>query len=113
MDSVPPDDVDAVAYFLVLLRPGPNHASEPDHRAAHISFIETMEAADVVLLGGWFDSPVDGANAAYLLHVGSVADAEGWAAKDPFIAHEVFRPHVMAWNLVGISKSAIDPAFDR
>ena len=72
-----------------------------------------MEAADVVLLGGWFDSPVDGANAAYLLHVASDADAEGWAAKDPFIAHEVFRPHVVAWNLVGISKSAIDPAFGR
>lgn len=106
------DDVDAVAYFLVLLQPGPNHASEPEHRAAHISFIESMEAANVVLLGGWFDAPVASADAAYLLHVASQADAEGWAAKDPFIVHGVFRPRVVVWNLVGIATSAIDPVFN-
>jgi uncharacterized protein YciI len=101
----------AVAYFLVLLEPGPSYESEPEHGAAHVAFIETMEAANVVLLGGWFDSPVGDASAAYLLHVPSQADADSWAAKDPYVAHGVFRARVAAWNLVGIARSAIDPAF--
>lgn len=111
MSSDDADDIPTVPYFLVLLQPGPNHAAEPEHRAAHISFIETMEAADVVLLGGWFDSPVDGAEAAYLLHVSSQAEAKRWAARDPLVAQKVFQSRVVAWNLVGISASAIDTTF--
>jgi uncharacterized protein YciI len=48
-----------------------------------------------------------------LLHVASQAEAEAWAAKDPFVAHAVFRPRVVPWHLVGIAKSAIDAAFGR
>jgi len=106
------DGIPTVPYFLVLLRPGPNHASEPEHMEAHVSFIEMMEKAKVVLLGGAFDAPVDGAQAAYLLHVPSRREAEAWAARDPLVVHDVYRPHVVAWNLVGVSAAAIDPAFD-
>jgi uncharacterized protein YciI len=107
------DEVPTVPYFLVLLAPGQNHAAEPQHRAAHIAFIERMEAANIVLLGGEFSSPIDGAQAAYLLHVSSPSEAENWAARDPLVVEEVFQPRVVAWHLVGIAATAIDPTFRR
>ena len=105
------NDVPTVPYFLVLLYSGPNRAAEPQHSAPHIAFIETMEAAAVVLLGGEFGSPIDGARAAYLLHVSSQSDAERWAARDPLVAEKVFQARVVAWHLVGIASTAIDPKF--
>lgn len=111
MSTADVDDVPTVPYFLVLLYPGPNRAAEPKHRAAHIAFIETMEAAAVVLLGGEFGSPIDGAQAAYLLRVAAQSEAERWAAKDPLVAEKVFQARVVAWHLVGISATAIDPRF--
>jgi uncharacterized protein YciI len=70
-----------------------------------------MEAANVVLLGGEFASPIDGAQAAYLLHVSSQSEAESWAAKDPLVVGKVFQARVIAWHLVGIAATAIDPTF--
>jgi uncharacterized protein YciI len=103
-------EIPTVQYFLVLLVPGRNHAAAPDYFAAHVDFIEAMAAANVVLLGGDFDPAVAGAEAAYLLHTASKAEAAAWAAKDPLIAHAVYEPRIVAWNLVGISRGAIDPA---
>ena len=111
MSTADVDDIPTVLYFLILLQPGPNRAAEPEHRAAHIAFIEAMEAANVVLLGGEFGSPVDGAHAAYLLHVSSQSEAERWAAKDPLVVEKVFQARVVAWHLVGIAATAIDPKF--
>jgi uncharacterized protein YciI len=111
MSTADVDDIPTVPYFLILLQPGPNRAAEPEHRAAHIAFIETMEAANVVLLGGEFGSVVHGAQAAYLLHVSSQSEAERWAAKDPLVVENVFQARVVAWHLVGIAATAIDPTF--
>lgn len=111
MPPIDDDDIPTVPYFLVLMLPDDGFATEPEHRAAHIAFIETMEAADVVLLGGEFGSPVDGAQAAYLLHVSSQADAEQWAAKDPLVLNKVCQTRVIPWHLVGIATSAIHPTF--
>jgi hypothetical protein len=32
-------------------------------------------------------------------------------SKDPLVAHAVYKPRIVAWNLVGISRGAIDPTF--
>jgi uncharacterized protein YciI len=111
MSTADIDDIPTVPYYLTLLEPGPNRAAEAEHRAAHVAFIETMEAANVVLLGGEFGSPIDGAEAAYLLHVSSLQEAESWAAKDPLVVGQVFHARVVAWHLVGIAAPAIDPTF--
>jgi uncharacterized protein YciI len=104
------DEIPSVPYFLALLIPGSNHRAAADHFAAHVAFIDSMVAAHVVLLGGEFDSAVDGAEAAYLLRTASRDEAQAWTAKDPFVVHAVYRPRVVAWNLVGIDARAIDPA---
>jgi uncharacterized protein YciI len=111
MSTAGVDDIPTVPYFLVLLQPGPNRAAEPQHRAAHVAFIGTMQAADVVLLGGEFGSPVDGAHGGYLLHVSSPSEAEGWAARDPLVVEQVCQPRVVTWRLVGIAATAIDSTF--
>jgi uncharacterized protein YciI len=104
------DEIPSVPYFLVLLIPSSNHRAASEHFAAHVAFIEAMAAAHVVLLGGDFDSAVEGAEAAYLLHTNSRDEAQAWAAKDPFVTHAVYRPRVVAWNLVGVDPGAVDPA---
>lgn len=105
------DEIPTVTYFLVLLEPGPNRAAEPQHLAAHVAFIGTMEAAGVVLLGGGFGSPVGAAEGAYLLHVSSASEAQSWAARDPLVVEGVYEARVVAWRLVGIAAGAIDSAF--
>lgn len=110
-DAQTTPEIPTVPYFLVLLVPGGNVEAGPEHFAAHVAFIQAMEAANVVLLGGEFEATVDGAEAAYLLHVASRAEAESWVQKDPLVIHDVYRPRIVTWNLVGIARGAIAPAF--
>lgn len=102
-------EIPTVPYFLVLLVPGSNYQAGPEYFAAHVEFIETMTAANVVLLGGDFGTAIEGAEAAYLLRVASEADAAAWAAKDPLVENAVYQPKIVSWKLVGISLGAIDP----
>jgi uncharacterized protein YciI len=104
-------EIPTVRYFLVLLAPGSNHAAAARFFAAHVDFIDAMMAANVVLLGGEFEPTIEGADAAYLLHTTSRAEAERWASRDPLVANAVYEPRIVAWDLVGISRAAIDPAF--
>lgn len=104
-------EIQTVRYFLVLLVPGTNHAAAARFFAAHVDFIDAMTEANVVLLGGTFEPTIEGADAAYLLHAASRAEAEQWASRDPLVANAVYEPRIVAWDLVGISRAAIDPAF--
>lgn len=101
--------IQTVAYYLVLLRPAANHAEADAHFADHVSFIEDMDAANLVLLGGDFEGAVHGADAAYLLHTASRAEAEEWAARDPLIRSGAYSAHIVDWHLVGIAPRAVDP----
>lgn len=109
MSTMDGPSVPTVPYFLVLLMPDRNHAAASEHFGEHVAFIDTMTEKSVVLLGGSFESPVEGAEAAYLLHTSSAFEAEQWAARDPFVMNAVYKPRVVAWHLVGISVPAIDP----
>jgi uncharacterized protein YciI len=108
----PPEGIaiPAVPYFLVLLVPDRNHPASPEHFAEHVDFIGEMAAHHVVLLGGDFGATIEGAEAAYVLHTTSQIEAEEWAARDPLVRNAIYKPRIVAWNLVGISVSSIDPA---
>ena len=97
-------------YYLVLLRPGAEHARAAELLDCHVAFVDSMIGADVVLLGGDFGAAVAEAEAAYLLHTGSLDEAERWAARDPFVQGAVYESSVVAWELVGINLRAVDPA---
>jgi uncharacterized protein YciI len=102
-------DIQTIPYFLVLLTRSKGLAEAEEHFAAHVEFIGEMSAANIVLLGGDLDPSVDGAEGAYLLHTASQAEAEGWAARDPLVSSGAYAARVVAWHLVGIAPSAIDP----
>jgi len=112
--SAPPiPEMPVVPYFLVLLVPGRNHETRVESLVAHIEFIRTMSAANVILLGGELEPPIEGAEAALLLRVASRAEAEEWMSKDPRVKNDVHRPRIVTWNLVGIAPGAIDPVWTR
>lgn len=97
-----------VPYFLVLLEPLGDAAAADEHFSDHIAFVDQMIAENVVLLGGGFDGPLDGAIGAYLLRTASLAIAEEWAARDPLTARGACRARIVRWDLVGINPHAID-----
>ena len=101
--SIDPPEIPVVPYFLVLLIPTDDRAVEP-------AFIDHMASEGIVLLGGEFETPIEGASGAYLLHTASQAEAQAWASRDPLTMSGAFRPKIIAWNLVGIAPGAIDPA---
>ena len=107
--SIEPTDIPAVPYFLVLLVPQDDREVEPAVFTDHVAFIEHMASEGIVLLGGGFETPIEGASAAYLLHTASKAEAEAWAARDPLMTSGAYRATVIAWHLVGIAPNAIDP----
>lgn len=102
-------DVHTVIYFLVLLYPGPSRAALSSTMAAHVDHIDAMSARGIVLLGGDFATPVDGAEAAYLLHTATAEEAADWARRDPHVQAAVYRFEIVPWELVGIGRNAIDP----
>jgi uncharacterized protein YciI len=104
-------EIRTVPYFLVLLRRGENHDAAAEHYPAHVRFVGTMEAANTVLLGGSFGSPIDGAEGAYLLHVASRTEAEDVASQDPLVKARVCEAKIVEWKLVGVCRGAIDTAF--
>jgi len=103
------DDIPTVTYFLVLLRAEPGRETAEPPWSAHVAFIDSMVALDVVLLGGEFGSSVAGAEAAYLLHTSTRQEAEAWAHKDPLVLHRYYVPEVVEWRLVGVAPGAINP----
>lgn len=102
------EPIQTITYYLVLLRPSANHDEAGAHFAAHVSFIDELDTAHVVLLGGDFEVPVDGADAAYLLRTASRSEAEDWAARDPLVRSGAYSAYVVAWHLVGIAREAIE-----
>jgi uncharacterized protein YciI len=102
--------IPVVAYFLVLLRPGPTAADAESDWAEHVAFIDLMIERNVVLLGGEFGSPVGGAVAAYLLHTTTRSEAESWARRDPVVRDGRMNPEIIEWRLVGINPRAIEPS---
>lgn len=113
LQSIERSGMAAVPYFMVLLLPGSNHASAQRYRAAHVEFIEKMAGGNAVLLAGDFDVPIEGAEVAYLLRTASQAEAEAWVAKDPLVKNGVYKARIVAWNLFGIIRGAIDPSAER
>ena len=96
-------------YFLVTLRPTGEVERLDSHQAAHERFIDSLIERHLVLLGGDFAEPVEGVDAAYLLHCPSAREARALAGEDPLVREGVFAAEAVEWQLVGIDPEAIDP----
>ena len=95
-------------HALVLLAPGPSHASNGDLQAGHEGFIDGLIAENRVVLGGDWKPPVAGFEAAYLLSCTTLDEARQIAASDPLVRGDAMRFEVVEWELVGVDPDAVD-----
>lgn|SRR5690625_2505903 len=91
-------------YFLVLLRESTVAAEEEDHEP----FIDSLVARNLILLGGSFDEPIDGAVTAYILRCDDEGQAHAIVAEDPLVLAGIAEPLITRWDLLGINRHAID-----
>ena len=91
-------------YFLVLLHPVAGAADPPDHEP----FVDWLHSLNLVVLGGELDPPALGAEAAYVLSCGSLADARELVASDPLVSSGCMRADLVEWQLVGLNPAAVE-----
>jgi hypothetical protein len=94
-------------HALVLL--APSGLSSSDELAdEHERFIDGLIARHRVVLGGDWDPPVAGFEAAYLLGCASLDEAREIAGSDPFVRGGSMRFEVVEWGLVSVDPDAVD-----
>ncbi|HLR93763.1 MAG TPA: hypothetical protein VK053_04495 [Jiangellaceae bacterium] len=91
-------------YFLVLLRESTVAAEEEDHEP----FIDSLVARNLILLGGSFDEPIDGAVAAYILRCDDEGQAHSIVAEDPLVLTGIAEPLITRWDVIGVNRNAIE-----
>ena len=92
-------------YVLVTLHEGPKFG-EVD--ADHETFIDSLIAKHLVLLGGDLVEAGPGIQAAYVLRCDDLATAEAIVATDPLVSSGEMRAQLAEWQLVGIDLGAVD-----
>jgi YCII-related domain len=94
-------------HALVLMAIGP--AGIPDElQRDHERFIDDLDRANQVVLGGGLKPGVAPYGGAYLLSCGSLDEARDIAASDPLVRGGAVRCDVVEWELVGVNPDAVD-----
>ncbi len=93
-------------YFLVLLHPVAGAEEEPPE---HEPFIDWLDSLSLVVLGAELDAPALGAEVAYVLSCGSLADAQELVVSDPLVSSGYMRADVVEWQVVGLNPAAVEP----
>ena len=74
--------------FVILGFDGPEgQAKRPIHRPAHLTRLEALQTRGRLILAGPF---MDQAGSLIVIEADSQADAERFAAEDPYVVHGVF-----------------------
>jgi uncharacterized protein YciI len=95
-------------HVLVLLDPSDSTAANSELEARHERFIDDLDQANKVVLGGAWKPPVDGFEGAYLLSCESLQEARDIADSDPLVSANAFGCNVVEWELVGVNPKAVD-----
>lgn len=90
----------------VLMAPGRNSAADAELQAEHERFIDRLDQADKVLLGGGWQPAAAGFEGAYVVRCESLGEARAIAASDPLVRAESIRCQVVEWELVGMGPEA-------
>jgi uncharacterized protein YciI len=94
-------------HALVLMATDP--AGLPDElQRDHERFIDHLDRAGKVVLGGGLKAAAGPYYGAYLLSCGSLAEARAIAASDPLVRAGGIRCDVVEWELVGVNPDAVD-----
>jgi uncharacterized protein YciI len=74
----------------------------------HERFIDGLDQANKVVLGGAWKPAAGGFEAAYLVSCESLEEARAIALSDPLARAETIRCDVVEWQLVGLNPDAVD-----
>lgn len=94
-------------HALVLMATGTAGVTDAVDRD-HERFIEDLDQAKKVVLGGGLKPPGDPYYGAYVLSCGSLDEARAIAASDPLVRAGAVRCDVLEWELVGVNPDAVD-----
>jgi uncharacterized protein YciI len=95
-------------HALVLLRPSGTTSVDEAVETQHEGFIDELDDADKVVLGGGFEPPIERIEGAYLISCASLQEARAIADSDPFVRLGAYRYEVVEWTLVGVNPEAVD-----
>jgi uncharacterized protein YciI len=94
------------SYFILRYRPGARwiagkSLTEQDI-GAHLGYITEKTKAGMVVAGGPRRAGDEGI---YLVRLANAEQAEGFVAADPGVAAGIFKPEIIAWNVLGMRAS--------
>jgi uncharacterized protein YciI len=95
-------------HALILLSPGGRSPADGELQAEHERFIDGLDHANKVVLGGGLTPTAGGFEGAYLVSCASLDEARAIAATDPLVRAGAFRSDVVEWELVGVNPDAVD-----
>jgi hypothetical protein len=85
-------------HILVLVGPSGTRPANSELQARHERFIDDLDQANKVVLGGAWKPPVDGFEGAYLLSCESLQEARDIAESDPLFSATALGCKVVEWN---------------
>jgi uncharacterized protein YciI len=94
-------------HALVLMVPGTTPWDD-ELDQAHERFIDDLDRANKVVLGGAWKPPAERFVAAYVLSCESLEEARELAKSDPLARADAIRCEVVEWELVGVNPDAVD-----
>jgi hypothetical protein len=94
-------------HALVLMATG-THDITDDLDRGHERFIDELDRAAKVVLGGGLKPAGEPYHGAYVLSCGSLDEAREIASSDPLVRAGAIRCEVLEWELVGVNPDAVD-----
>jgi uncharacterized protein YciI len=95
-------------HALILVAPRGEDPPDAETQMEHERFIDGLNEANKVVLGGSWTPATGGFAGAYLVSCLSLDEAHAIALSDPLFRTHAFRYDVVEWQLVGVNPDAVD-----
>jgi uncharacterized protein YciI len=95
-------------HALILILPSGTNPPDAESQIEHERFIDGLDEANKVVLGGSWRPAVGGFEGAYLVSCASLDEARAIAGSDPLVGADPTRCDVVEWELVGVNPDSVD-----
>jgi uncharacterized protein YciI len=95
-------------HALILMSPSGTGSADAELQTEHERFVDELDHASKVVLGGGWEPAAGGFDGAYLVSCDSLEEARAIAASDPLVRADAIRCEVVEWELVGMNPDAVD-----
>jgi uncharacterized protein YciI len=95
-------------HALVLMATRRNTPADAELQSEHERFIDGLDQADQVVMGGALRPEAAAFSGAYVVRCESLEEAREISESDPLVRARAIRCQVVEWELVGINVDAVD-----